>query len=86
VSLLYPLRYLCLLLRRLQDNYVLQLPMAGVPPPHSLDIRQLILTNKSPAPWRDPSFFNKFQGRNDLLDYAAAKGIPVASTKAKVHI
>ncbi|MCJ1471642.1 hypothetical protein MMC13_000282 [Lambiella insularis] len=35
------------------------------------------------APWRESSFFNKFQGRNDLLDYAAGKGIPVTSTKAK---
>ena len=35
------------------------------------------------APWRESSFFNKFQGRNDLLDYAAEKGIPVTSTKAK---
>ena len=35
------------------------------------------------APWRERSFFNRFQGRNDLLDYAAEKGIPVTSTKAK---
>lgn len=35
------------------------------------------------APWRDPVFFNRFAGRNDLLDYASAKGIPVAQTKAK---
>ena len=35
------------------------------------------------APWRESSFFNRFQGRNDLLDYAAEKGIPVTSTKAK---
>lgn len=35
------------------------------------------------APWRDPEFFNRFAGRKDLLDYAAAKGIPVAQTKAK---
>jgi argininosuccinate synthase len=35
------------------------------------------------APWRIPEFFNRFQGRNDLLDYAAASGIPVTSTKAK---
>ena len=35
------------------------------------------------APWREPEFYNKFQGRNDLLDYAAATGIPVTSTKAK---
>jgi argininosuccinate synthase len=35
------------------------------------------------APWRDPKFFERFAGRNDLLDYAAAKNIPVTSTKAK---
>ncbi|KAF2858059.1 argininosuccinate synthase [Piedraia hortae CBS 480.64] len=34
------------------------------------------------APWRDPAFYNRFKGRNDLLDYAAAKGIPVTSTKS----
>lgn len=37
------------------------------------------------APWRDPTFYNRFQGRNDLLDYAAEKGIPVTSTKAKPY-
>ena len=30
-----------------------------------------------------PSFFNRFKGRNDLLDYAAQTDIPVTSTKAK---
>ncbi|GAM86055.1 hypothetical protein ANO11243_040650 [Dothideomycetidae sp. 11243] len=35
------------------------------------------------APWRDPVFYNKFKGRNDLLDYAEASGIPVSSTKSK---
>ena len=35
------------------------------------------------APWRDPVFYNRFQGRNDLLAYAAEKGIPVTSTKSK---
>jgi argininosuccinate synthase len=29
------------------------------------------------APWRLKEFCDKFQGRKDLLDYAAAKGIPV---------
>lgn len=33
------------------------------------------------APWRDPKFFNRFAGRNDLLDYAEQTGIPVTSTK-----
>lgn len=37
------------------------------------------------APWRIPKFFKRFQGRNDLLDYAAATGIPVTSTKAKPY-
>ncbi|RVD83044.1 uncharacterized protein DFL_007447 [Arthrobotrys flagrans] len=35
------------------------------------------------APWRDPVFYEKFKGRNDLLDYAALKGVPVSQTKAK---
>ena len=35
------------------------------------------------APWRDPVFYNKFKGRNDLLDYAADRKIPVSSTKSK---
>ncbi|KZF25866.1 argininosuccinate synthase [Xylona heveae TC161] len=35
------------------------------------------------APWRLPEFFNRFAGRNDLLDYAAKMDIPVTSTKAK---
>lgn len=37
------------------------------------------------APWRIPEFYQRFQGRNDLLDYAAATGIPVTSTKAKPY-
>ncbi|KKA26828.1 hypothetical protein TD95_000786 [Thielaviopsis punctulata] len=37
------------------------------------------------APWRMPKFFERFQGRADLLDYAAATGIPVTSTKAKPY-
>ncbi|KAL4922308.1 argininosuccinate synthase [Aspergillus aurantiobrunneus] len=35
------------------------------------------------APWRDPVFYERFAGRNDLLSYAAEKGIPVTSTKSK---
>ena len=34
------------------------------------------------APWRDASFYNRFAGRQALLDYAAEQGIPVTSTKA----
>jgi len=37
------------------------------------------------APWRMPEFFSRFQGRNDLLDYASQTGIPVTSTKAKPY-
>lgn len=35
------------------------------------------------APWRLPEFFNRFVGRNDLLQYAEEKDIPVSQTKAK---
>lgn len=35
------------------------------------------------APWRDPVFFNRFKGRQDLLEYAALKNIPVTQTKSK---
>jgi argininosuccinate synthase len=31
--------------------------------------------------WRDPTYFNKFPGRQALLDYAAAHNIPVSQTK-----
>ncbi|KAL9048767.1 MAG: hypothetical protein Q9162_007558 [Coniocarpon cinnabarinum] len=33
------------------------------------------------APWRDAKFYNRFAGRQALLDYAAQSGIPVTSTK-----
>lgn len=32
------------------------------------------------APWREPKFFNRFQGRKDLLDFAKENNIPVSST------
>ncbi|KAF3939421.1 hypothetical protein ABW19_dt0201535 [Dactylella cylindrospora] len=35
------------------------------------------------APWRDPAFYERFKGRNDLLEYAAQAGVPVSQTKAK---
>ncbi|KAF3917128.1 hypothetical protein ABW20_dc0107372 [Dactylellina cionopaga] len=35
------------------------------------------------APWRDPIFYERFKGRNDLLEYADAQGVPVSQTKAK---
>ena len=34
------------------------------------------------APWRTPSFLERFKGRPDLLAYAAEKGIPVTATLA----
>ena len=37
------------------------------------------------APWRDPVFYERFAGRNDLLDYAEKTGIPVTSTKSKPY-
>ena len=37
------------------------------------------------APWRDPIFYNRFAGRQALLDYAAKTGVPVTSTKAKPY-
>lgn len=35
------------------------------------------------APWRDPAFYERFKGRNDLLEYAASAGVPVSQTKSK---
>ncbi|KAL7272724.1 argininosuccinate synthetase [Rhizina undulata] len=35
------------------------------------------------APWRNPEFYERFAGRNDLLEYAAKVGIPVSQTKSK---
>ncbi|XP_031359398.1 argininosuccinate synthase [Photinus pyralis] len=32
------------------------------------------------APWRDPEFTSKFQGRKDLLEFAARNKIPVSAT------
>ena len=42
-------------------------------------------TLQSVVPWRDPTFYNRFRGRSDLLDYAASKGLPVVQTKAKPY-
>lgn len=36
---------------------------------------------QSLAPWRLPEFYKRFQGRQDLLDFAKEKGIPVPVTK-----
>ena len=35
------------------------------------------------APWRDPEFLARFQGRLDLLRYAKRHGIPVKATRRK---
>lgn len=35
------------------------------------------------APWRDPTFYERFAGRSALLEYAAKNGIPVTQTQAK---
>ncbi|KAL6096839.1 ass1 [Pungitius sinensis] len=32
------------------------------------------------APWRIPEFYNRFQGRKDLMEYAQKRGIPVPVT------
>jgi len=32
------------------------------------------------SPWRTPEFFNRFKGRQDLFEYAAANGIPLPVT------
>lgn len=33
------------------------------------------------TPWRLPEFYNRFKGRDDLMEYAKKKGIPVPTTK-----
>jgi argininosuccinate synthase len=35
------------------------------------------------APWRMPEFYNRFAGRQHLIEYAAKNNIPVAQTAAK---
>ncbi|KAI0430714.1 argininosuccinate synthase [Xylaria sp. FL1042] len=35
------------------------------------------------APWRMPEFFNRFRGRQDLLAFAEANGIPISSRAPK---
>ncbi len=37
------------------------------------------------VPWREPQFFNTFQGRDDMIDFAKAQGIPVSATKRKPY-
>jgi len=40
---------------------------------------------KMVVPWRDPAFLSRFEGRQDLIEYAEASGIPVTQTKAKSY-
>jgi argininosuccinate synthase len=42
-------------------------------------------TITSIVPWRDPAFYTRFRGRTDLLEYAAARGVPVVQTRAKPY-
>jgi argininosuccinate synthase len=37
------------------------------------------------APWKDPEFLARFQGRRDLLDFAAEHDIPVEATAEKPY-
>ncbi|MCE7872099.1 argininosuccinate synthase [bacterium CPR1] len=37
------------------------------------------------APWRMPEFFNRFQGRSDLMAYAQEHGIPVTATPQRPY-
>ena len=37
------------------------------------------------VPWRMPEFFNVFEGRDDMIDYAQKNGIAVAQTKKKPY-
>jgi argininosuccinate synthase len=37
------------------------------------------------VPWREAEFFNTFQGRDDMIDFAHKQGIPVSATKRKPY-
>ncbi|XP_050410912.1 argininosuccinate synthase-like [Patella vulgata] len=39
-------------------------------------------TIKILSPWRLPEFYNRFQGRDDLFEYARVNGIPLPVTKS----
>ncbi|CAH2238796.1 jg7730 [Pararge aegeria aegeria] len=45
-----------------------------------LSVYSLWPEGKVIAPWRLPEFFNRFQGRSDLIEYANKENIPVAAT------
>lgn len=38
------------------------------------------------APWREPEFLERFKGRTDLLEYAAAHNIHVRAGSTKVGV
>ena len=37
------------------------------------------------APWKEPEFLERFEGRTDLLEYAEGRGIPVEATAEKPY-
>ncbi|RVE43214.1 hypothetical protein evm_012131 [Chilo suppressalis] len=45
-----------------------------------LSVYSLWPEGKVIAPWRLPEFFNRFQGRSDLIEYAKKENIPVSAT------
>ncbi|XP_037300111.1 argininosuccinate synthase isoform X1 [Manduca sexta] len=45
-----------------------------------LSVYSLWPTGKIIAPWRLPEFFNRFQGRSDLIEFAKKENIPVSAT------
>ncbi|CAB3255458.1 unnamed protein product [Arctia plantaginis] len=45
-----------------------------------LSVYSLWPEGKIIAPWRLPEFFERFQGRNDLMEYAKQENIPVSAT------
>jgi len=40
---------------------------------------------KCVVPWRNPAFFNRFPGRNEMIEYAHEHKIPVEATKKKPY-
>ncbi|OWR51268.1 putative argininosuccinate synthetase [Danaus plexippus plexippus] len=45
-----------------------------------LSVYSLWPEGKVIAPWRQPEFFNRFQGRKDLIEFAKQENIPVSAT------
>ncbi|KAJ3489741.1 hypothetical protein NLG97_g5936 [Lecanicillium saksenae] len=77
-----------------EDAYMLGTSLARPPRMHGqgndqvrfeLAWRALDQTTKTIIPWRIPEFCERFAGRQALLDFAEAKGVPVTSTKAKPY-